>query len=146
MTCKIRPAIHSFLPKVSLLYLLDHPGTVVDPSSISHSALMTSSTYTTLSRPHPAVWQIALTSPPDNRLTPDLLASLSSHLDTVEAEWRRSSGTRDEQGPMSDPGTFGEHKGAGAVIITGTDRFFSNGLDYSKAMANKHFFEGKLCV
>ena len=30
----------------------------------------------------------------------------------------------------------------GAVIITGIDRFFSNGLDYVKANENKRFFEG----
>ena len=31
----------------------------------------------------------------------------------------------------------------GAVIITGIDRFFSNGLDYVNANKNKRFFEGK---
>lgn len=30
----------------------------------------------------------------------------------------------------------------GAVIITGIDRFFSNGLDYVNANKNKRFFEG----
>jgi hypothetical protein len=109
-----------------------------------HTALDTMSTsYTKLSRPHPAVWQIDLTAPPDNRLTPDLLASLAANLDTVEAEWRKSSGKRDQQGPMSDPKTFGEHKGAGALVLTGSGRFFSNGLDYAKAMANPRFFEGE---
>lgn len=97
---------------------------------------------TVLSRPHPTVWQITLSAPPDNRLTTKLLDSLTDNLDIIEAEWRRASGKRDQQGPMSDPKTFGEHKGAGAVIITGQDRFFSNGLDYSNAMANKYFFEG----
>jgi len=97
----------------------------------------------TLSRPHPTVWQLTLNSPPDNRLTPDLLNCLGGHLDTIEAEWRRASGKRDQSGPMSDPNTFGEHKGAGAVILTGQDKFFSNGLDYAKAMSNKRFFEGE---
>ena len=96
---------------------------------------------TELSRPHPAVWQIALTSPPDNRLTPALLSSLAENLDIVEAEWRKASGTRDIQPPLSDPNTFGEHKGAGALIITGHDRFFSNGLDYPSATKNQRFFE-----
>lgn len=31
----------------------------------------------------------------------------------------------------------------GAVIITGIDRFFSNGLDYVNANKNKRFFEGE---
>lgn len=101
----------------------------------------------TLSRPHPTVWQLDLASPPDNRLTPDLLSTLAAHLDTIEAEWRKSSGTRDKQGPMSDPKTFGEHKGAGAVVLTGADRFFSNGLDYLKSLTNPRFFEGeRACV
>lgn len=104
---------------------------------------MTASSATTLSRPHPAVWQISLTSPPDHRLTPELFASLSENLDIVEAEWRKSSGKRDKQGPMSDPKTFGEHRGAGALILTGSERFFSNGLDYQKSMENRFFFEGE---
>lgn len=33
--------------------------------------------------------------------------------------------------------------GAGALIITGSGRFFSNGLDYGSAMKNKRFFEGE---
>lgn len=101
----------------------------------------------TLSRPHPTVWQLDLASPPDNRLTPDLLSTLAAQLDTIEAEWRKASGTRDKQGPMSDPKTFGEHKGAGAVVLTGSDRFFSNGLDYLKSLTNPRFFEGeRACV
>lgn len=97
---------------------------------------------TTLSRPHPTIWQITLTSPPDNRLTPSFLHSLAQNLDTIESEWRLSSGTRDEQGPMSDPKTWGEGKGAGAVVITGEGKFWSNGLDYGSATLNKRFFEG----
>lgn len=44
---------------------------------------------------------------------------------------------------MSDPNTFGKYKGAGAVILTGQDKFFSNGLDFAKASLDKRFFEGK---
>ena len=92
---------------------------------------------TTLTRPHPTVWQISLSSPPDNRLTPELLASLASHLDIVEAEWRRSGG-----GSSSDPKKRGEHAGAGALVLTsGCAKFFSNGLDYEKAIAMPNFFE-----
>ena len=97
---------------------------------------------TTLTHPHPAVWQIALTSPPDNRLTPVLLSSFFSDLDTVEAEWRQSSGNRDDLPPLSDQKSWGENKGAGAVIITGHERFFSNGLDYTNANRDPRFFEG----
>jgi enoyl-CoA hydratase/carnithine racemase len=44
---------------------------------------------------------------------------------------------------MSDPKKFGDHKGAGAVILTGSGRFFSNGLDYPSATKNRRFFEGE---
>lgn len=97
---------------------------------------------TTLSRPKPNVWQITLSSPPDNRLTPDLLASFSNNLDEIEAEWRKASGSRDSI-PGSSKDQWGSHGGTGAVVITGSDRFFSNGLDFARAMKIKDFFEGQ---
>lgn len=94
---------------------------------------------TTLSRPHPTVWQISLSSPPDNRLTPTLLASLDANLDIVEAEWRRSGG-----GVSLEPKKRGEHGGAGALIITSSiGKFFSNGLDYEKSSKDNNFFPGE---
>jgi hypothetical protein len=45
---------------------------------------------------------------------------------------------------MSDMSTWGEGKGAGAVMLTGGGRFWSNGLDYGSAMKNPRFFEGQL--
>jgi len=44
---------------------------------------------------------------------------------------------------MSDPKTWGEGKGAGAVVLTGEGKFWSNGLDYENATKNKRFFEGE---
>ena len=97
---------------------------------------------TALSRPLPNVWQITLTSPPDNRLTPALLSSFSSNLDDIEAEWRKASGSRDTK-PGSSKDKWGEHGGTGAVIITGREKFFSNGLDYENSLKIKDFFESE---
>ncbi|RXK42536.1 enoyl-CoA hydratase/isomerase [Tremella mesenterica] len=91
-----------------------------------------------LSRPSEAVWQLTLCSPPDNRLTPELLSSLSDHLDTIEKEWRLSGGGEMD---IKKRKTF-PSGGAGAVVLTsGLDKFFSNGLDFGKAMKVDHFFE-----
>ena len=88
-----------------------------------------------LSRPQEGIWQLTLDAPPDNRLTPDLLSALASHLDTIEAEWRESGGGE------TNPKKRGK-RGAGAVVLTsGADRFFSNGLDYENAMKVDKFFE-----
>lgn len=92
-----------------------------------------------LSRPAPTVWQLTLNSGPDNRLRPDLLGELAAHLDTIEAEWRKSGGGE------RDDAKRGEHKGAGAVVITSAfPKFFSNGLDPSVLAAAPNFFEGEL--
>ena len=97
---------------------------------------------TVLTRPHSTVWQITLNVRPDHRLTPDLLSSLSSNLDEIEAQWRTQSGKRDTLGPGSSSDKWGEDKGAGAVILTGGDgRFFSNGLDFANSMKIERFFE-----
>ena len=95
---------------------------------------------TALSRPHPAVWQISLASPPDNRLTPSLLESLAADLDTVEAEWRRSGG-----GANLTAKKRGDDSGAGALVLASScENFFSNGLDYEKSLAIPDFFESEL--
>ncbi|KAK4688468.1 hypothetical protein P7C73_g1659, partial [Tremellales sp. Uapishka_1] len=82
----------------------------------------------TLSHPHPTIHLLTLSSAPDNRLTPAFLAELAAHLDTIEALWRG-----------------GDQKAGGAVVITSDQgKFFSNGLDYEKAMAVDRFFEGSV--
>ena len=106
-------------------------------SSVALSLSM--SPCTILSRPHPAVWQISLASPPDNRLSPSLLESLSADLDTVEGEWRRSGG-----GVSLNSKERGNHGGAGVLVLASScQKFFSNGLDYEKAMAVPDFFESE---
>lgn len=88
-----------------------------------------------LSRPREGIWQLTLDAPPDNRLTPDLLSTLSGHLDTIEAEWRDSGGGETSAKKRGA-------RGAGAVVLTsGVERFFSNGLDYDNAMKVDKFFE-----
>jgi len=47
---------------------------------------------TTLTKLHPQVHLITLSSPPDNRLTPEFLKSLNDNLDAVELEWRERGG------------------------------------------------------
>jgi hypothetical protein len=98
-----------------------------------------SSQPTTLTQIHPQIHQITLSSPPDNRLTPEFLKSLSDNLDAVELEWRERGGGMSPP----DPSKKDMKVEGGAVIITGIDRFFSNGLDYVKANQNKRFFEGE---
>ena len=114
-----------------------HPPVVQTSFACMRTTAMTSPTI--VSRPHPTVWQITLSSPPDNRLTPTLLRSLSSNLDTVEAEWRRSGG-----GVHPDPKNRGQHGGAGALILTSDcGKFFSNGLDWEASLAVPNFFESE---
>lgn len=72
---------------------------------------MCDSDLTSLTRPHPVVWQITMSAGPDNRATREVLDQISQHLDTVEAEWRRGG------------------CGAGALIVTSSlPKFFCNGL------------------
>ncbi|ORY24682.1 ClpP/crotonase-like domain-containing protein [Naematelia encephala] len=81
---------------------------------------------TTLSRPSPTTWQISLTSPPDNRLTPDLLPEWRSNVDGGGKKKIKRGG----------------EWGAGAVILTSDcPKFFSNGLDYEKSLGVERFFE-----
>lgn len=105
---------------------------------IRSTATMSSSQLTTLSEPQPNVHLITLTSPPDHRLTPALLKSLSDNLDIVERKWRKKGGGAS----LPDPEKKDVKVEGGAVIITGAGRFFSNGLDYENATKDKRFFEG----
>jgi enoyl-CoA hydratase/carnithine racemase len=94
---------------------------------------------TTLSEIQPGVHLITLSSPPDNRLTPTFLKSLSDNLDEVERKWRERGGGMSPP----DPSKKDVKVEGGAVIITGIGKFFSNGLDYENANKNKRFFEGE---
>ncbi|WVR05613.1 hypothetical protein IAU60_002635 [Kwoniella sp. DSM 27419] len=91
-----------------------------------------------LSRPQHNIWQITLASPPDNRLTPELLSEFAAALDQVEGEWRAVGG-----GKFSPKDREGhEGKGAGALIVASeVDRFFSNGLDWERSLKIDNFFE-----
>ncbi|TYJ52181.1 hypothetical protein B9479_007226 [Cryptococcus floricola] len=91
-----------------------------------------------LTRPSETVWQISLNSPPDNRLTPPLLAELAEALDIVELEWRNAGGGVQDPKKRS---TY-KNKGAGALVLTsGCERFFSNGLDYVGSLKVDNFFQ-----
>jgi hypothetical protein len=96
------------------------------------------SSLTTLSELQPGVHLITLSSPPDNRLTPQFLKSLSDNLDDIESKWRAKGGGMSPP----DPSKKNVKVEGGAVIITGIGKFFSNGLDYENANKNKRFFEG----
>ncbi|WVF70661.1 hypothetical protein IAT40_005454 [Kwoniella sp. CBS 6097] len=92
----------------------------------------------TLLRPSNNVWRINLSSPPDNRLTPELLSEFSNALDTVEGEWRSIGGGKFN--PKEREGFEG--KGAGALILgSGVDKFWSNGLDWARSLKIQNFFE-----
>ncbi len=92
-----------------------------------------------VSKPHEVVWQITITSPPDNRITTALLAELGEALDRVEAEWRQSGGGHPQQSKR------GKNNGAGALILaSGCPKFFSNGLDLEASMKVDKFFESGL--
>lgn len=74
---------------------------------------------TTVTRPNPVVWQITLSQPPDNRMTPDALLEMMGRFDQIETEWREGNKGKE---PKNWTG--------GALIITGGGpKFFSNGLD-----------------
>ncbi|WVW80403.1 hypothetical protein I302_102384 [Kwoniella bestiolae CBS 10118] len=92
----------------------------------------------TLTRPSQNTWQISLSSPPDNRLTPELLSELSNALDKVEHEWRQVGGGK----PHPKGREKLEGKGGGALVITSeSEKFFSNGLDWERSIKIKNFFE-----
>ncbi|WWD05476.1 hypothetical protein V865_003553 [Kwoniella europaea PYCC6329] len=94
--------------------------------------------YIQLSRPSSNTWQISLSSPPDNRLTPELLSEFSSALDQVESQWREVGGGK----PLPKQREGYEGKGAGALVVTsGNKKFFSNGLDWERSLKIKNFFE-----
>ena len=141
----------------------------VPPSSL-HSSILAASAITmsynllTITKPASTTWQITLHSPPDNRLTNEMLAEVSSALDQIELEWRQSSELALRGGFSLDailirqtvtctdqPPLLGMRKRrklpGGAVVFTSDlPKFFSNGLDYVNAIKdpNFHWSEGHL--
>ncbi|WWC88118.1 uncharacterized protein L201_003022 [Kwoniella dendrophila CBS 6074] len=94
--------------------------------------------YIQVTKPNLNVWQITLSSPPDNRLTPELLIEFSKALDQVEFEWRENGGGKIN--PKDRENLKG--KGSGALIVTSNqEKFFSNGLDWERSLKIKNFFE-----
>jgi enoyl-CoA hydratase/carnithine racemase len=75
--------------------------------------------FTTVTRPHALVWQLTLSQPPDNRMTPDALHELQRRLDQIEADWRRTNAGK----PPA------EWQGGALIVTGGGPKFFSNGLD-----------------
>ncbi|KAL5526411.1 hypothetical protein ACEPAF_8134 [Sanghuangporus sanghuang] len=89
------------------------------------------------------LWIIEMHNGEDNRLTHELInGALKPALDVVEREWREvwraaqaANRLESTAGPVSD--------GRGALIIVGKrdqNKFFSNGLDFSKATKDPNFF------
>jgi len=86
----------------------------------------------TITKPASTTWQITLHSPPDNRLTNEMLAEVSSALDQIELEWRQSTAVARNEKAKKLPG--------GAVVFTSDlPKFFSNGLDYVNAIKDPNF-------
>lgn len=82
-----------------------------------------------LTRPRGQVWQVALASPPDNRLSPRVFDELADRLDEVEGQWR------DE-----NRGKAAEEKVGGALVVTSDiPKFFSNGLSDPELLKNADF-------
>lgn len=75
----------------------------------------------------PPIYKLSLSSPPDHRLTPELISSFLAHLDDIERDWfqRRDHIRKKEEAEGKKPGMIGL---GGAVVIRGEgERFFSNG-------------------
>lgn len=82
-----------------------------------------------LTRPKPTVWQVALDSPPDNRLSPRVFDELSDRLDEVETQWRDANKSKSP-----------EDKIGGALVVTSAiPKFFSNGLSDPELLKNPDF-------
>ncbi|KAI4527055.1 ClpP/crotonase [Schizophyllum commune Loenen D] len=88
----------------------------------------------TLTRPKEALWVLELHNGQDARLNVELIdGGIKPALDAVEKDWRAQWRTQKTD----------KTKGKGALIIVGKrdqDKFFSNGLDYERALANPNFF------
>ncbi|TEB34690.1 ClpP/crotonase [Coprinellus micaceus] len=89
-----------------------------------------------LTHPKPHLWIIELKNGQDNRLTTEFITTgIMPALDEVERRWRVQWGQAQQQKK--------KELGNGALIITGRrdqDKFFSNGLDFEKAIKDLNFF------
>lgn len=89
-----------------------------------------------LTHPKPYLWVIELKNGQDNRLTTELVnTGIKPALDEVERQWRAQWGQAQAQKKRE--------LGNGALIITGRrdqDKFFSNGLDFERAIKDPNFF------
>lgn len=80
----------------------------------------------TCTLPHPSIYLLTWTSPPDNRLTPAFLTTLLSALDLIE---------------FRGAALGGPPAGTGVVATTsGIAKFYSNGLDLGLAVAGAAAF------
>lgn len=74
----------------------------------------------------PPVYTLILSSGPDHRLTPELIASFLGHLDEIERDWRERRAVAKEQAKKE--GVKGYLGLGGSVILRGEgEKFFSNG-------------------
>ena len=74
----------------------------------------------------PPIYTLILSSPPDHRLTPELIASFLGHLDDIERDWRERRAIAKERAKKE--GVKGYLGLGGSVVIRGEgEKFFSNG-------------------
>lgn len=87
---------------------------------------LTTLTFPSPSATTPPIYTLTLTSAPDHRLTPELIASFLQHLDDIERDWlkRRVEAKK----AAKEAGTKNFLGLGGAVVIRGEgEKFFSNG-------------------
>ncbi|PAV20337.1 crotonase [Pyrrhoderma noxium] len=93
--------------------------------------------------PQSCIWIIEMHNGEDNRLTHEFInLALKPAFDAVEREWREV--WRNAQAAAQSKTKLEQAvDGRGAVILTGKlsqDKFFSNGLDFAKAIKDPGFF------
>ncbi len=99
---------------VQPLFVLQIPASSGAPSSANASIVCV--------QPTPQVYVLSFSSPPDNRLTPSFIATFLLALDIIEHRFAR-----------------------GVVVSTSSiNKFYSNGLDYEKAVKDPTFFRNTL--
>ncbi|KAK5061553.1 hypothetical protein LTR84_008097 [Exophiala bonariae] len=104
------------MPPVPPLFVLSiPPGSVGSSTSSQQGAFV-------CTQAAPQVYVLSFSSPPDNRLTPAFNSTFHLALDIIEQRLPK-----------------------GVVITTSSiTKFYSNGLDYEKAIADPNFFAGSL--
>ena len=105
------------MPPIPPLFVVQVPSTAISSSSSAASPAGI-----VCSQPAEKVYLLSFSSPPDNRLTPAFNNTLLLTLDILEKRFPR-----------------------GVVITTSSiAKFYSNGLDYEKAIKDPNFFQGSL--